>query len=278
MKTIHSITVFLLALLPPAAAAQPRHQFSIHAGGGISTFDYQAVAGKGSYDFSGTLGADYTCFFDANWGISTGLGAVLLNGGHKLPAFEESYASRDGEEDFVFTYAVKNYSEKQRAVVLTIPLLLRVETGWFYAAAGVKAGIPLGASYKNRVGEMQASGYFPQSDLTLHHPAFMGFGAFSSFSGSGALKLNPAFFISAEVGFKWERFFTGFYLDYSLTGMRKAPEQTQHLIPYTLPEPADYRPNSMLAVTAGGKDFVNTIAPLVIGVKVGVIIGGGKLK
>jgi hypothetical protein len=202
------------------------------------------------------------------------VGAALLDGAYKLSTFEETCASHDGEEDFAFTYTVTNYSENQRVLLLTIPLLLRVETGWFYAAAGVKAGIPLGASYKNRAGKLQASGYFPQSDLTLYHPTFMGFGAFDNIGSNGALKLKPAFFISAEAGFKWDRFFTGFYLDYSLTGMRKAPEQPQHLIPYNLPEPADYRPNSIFTASAGGKDFVDTIAPLMIGIKVGVIIGG----
>jgi hypothetical protein len=277
MKTIHSITVFICALLLSAAAtAQPRHQFSIHAGGGISTFDYRAAAGKGYFGFSGTLGLDYTYFFDASWGISTGVSAYLLNGKHKFAAFSETYPSHDGEEDFAFTYTVKNYSENQQAVLLTIPLMLRMETGLFYAAAGGKIGIPLNAGYKNRADELQTSGYFSQSDLTLHHPAFMGFGTFNNIGGNDDLKLAPAFFIAVEAGFRWDRFFAGFYLDFSLTGMRKAPEQPQHLIPYTLPEPSDYRPNSIFTASTGGKDFVDTIAPLMAGIKVGLIIGGNN--
>jgi hypothetical protein len=268
-----TVTVALLAAL--SAGAQYRHQFSIHAGGGLSTLNYETLAGNTTWGFGGALGADYTLFFGDTWGIATGLEAALFNGKYDLPAFSDTYPSHDGTENFEFNYALTGYSETQQAILLNIPLMLRFERGWFYAAVGAKAGIRLHAAYKNNLDGLQASGYYPQYNLTLHDPAFMGFGTFNNISNEGDVALKTAFFASAEVGVKWGKLYTGLYLDYGLNDIKK-PSPTPGLVRYELPEPAAYKPQSVLTATAGGDNMAGKLRPLAAGLKLTFAIGRSR--
>ena len=282
MKSLN--TYCLLFLVALSADAQTRHQFSIHAGGGLSTFDYVTPAGNstGRFQtcpscFGGNLGADYTLFFGDTWGISTGLEAALFNGKYTLPAFNDAFPSYDGTESFEFRYALSRYSETQQAVVLNIPLMLRFERGWFYAAVGAKAGIRLGASYNNKADELAASGYYAQPNLTLHDPAFMGFGTFRDLHNEGEVALKTTLFASAEAGVKWGRgrLYTGLYLDYGLNDVNRAT-RTPGLVPYELPEPAAWKPRSVLAATAGGHNMADKLRLLAAGVKITFAIGESR--
>jgi outer membrane protein OmpA-like peptidoglycan-associated protein len=278
MKIKHIITVLATLLAAVSAEAQTRHQFSINAGGGLSTFDYKPLAGSKKASFGGMLGLDYTYFFSEKWGIGTGFGAALFNGKYDISGFNEKYASNDGEENFEYNYSIKSYSEKHRAIALNIPLMLRFESGKFYAGIGAKAGIWLNSTYKNSLNELNASGYYSQYDLTLNDPSFMGFGTFRDISNDGDLKLETAFFASAELGIKWGKLYTGIYFDYGLTDIKKSPSQAQKLIQYELPDPSAYKPNSIFSASTGGKDFVEKVTPLAAGIKIGFVIGGSKPK
>ena len=276
MPRLYCLLLLLLAAL--SAGAQRRHQFSIHAGGGLSTFDYKTLAGSTAWGFGSTLGADYTLFFGDTWGIATGLEAALFNGKYSLPTFSDAYPSHDGTESFEFNYALTHYNETQQAILLNIPLMLRFERGWFYAAVGAKAGIRLHAAYKNSLDELTASGYYSQYNLTLHDPAFMGFGTFNNISNEGDVALKTAFFASAEVGVKWGKLYTGLYLDYGLNDINNAPVRTPGLVRYELPEPAAYQPQSVLASTAAGDNMADKLRPLSAGIKITFVIGRSKAK
>ena len=247
--------------------AQLRHQFSAYAGGGRSTPDYETSTGVASSGFGGMLGAGYTLFFSNRWGVTTGLEAALFNGKYDLLAFSDSYPSHDGEENFEFNYALTSYRETQRAVLLNIPIMLRFEHGRFYAAVGAKAGIRLHAAYRNNTDELKAWGYYSQYDLTLYDPASAGFGTFNNLRNEGNVALKTAFFASAEAGVKWGRLYAGLYLDYGLNDLNdlnKAPEL--RFIPYELPEPAAYKPQSVLAATA------DRLGLMAVGIKIGFVI------
>jgi outer membrane protein OmpA-like peptidoglycan-associated protein len=278
MKIKNIIAAIAILFIAVSADAQSRHQFSINAGGGLSTFDYKPAAGSKKTGFGGIFGVDYTYFFSEKWGIGTGFGAALFNGKYDLPNFDEHYSSNDGEENFEFNYNIKNYSEKHQAVLLNIPLMLRFESGKFYAGIGAKAGIWIKASYKSSMSELRAFGYYPQYSLTLNDPAFMGFGTFRDISNDGDLKLKTAFFASAELGIKWGKVYTGIYFDYGLTDIKKTTAQAQKLVQYELPEPSAYKPNSIFSASTGGNNFAEKVTPLAAGIKIGFVIGGSKPK
>ena len=276
-----AVVATLLVSFP--AQPQSRYQFSVNGSGGLSTFEYPTAVGSTLPGFGGALGADYAWFFGSRWGVSSGVEAALFTGRYALPSFSDSYRSIDGEESFELSYTLTGYSESQQALLLNIPLMLRFEHGKLYAAAGAKVGVRLKAAYQNRVSELTAWGYYPQHDLTLNAPAFKGFGTFTGVSSDGDVALSTAFFASAELGLKWGKLYTGLYLDYGLNDLRKAPAHAQRLVPYELPDPAAYKPQSVLTATAaaagGGSSsssssssMVDRLRLLAAGVKVAFVV------
>ena len=105
----------------------------------------------------------------------------------------------------------------------------------------------------------------------------MGFGTFGNISNKGDVALKTAFFASAEVGVKWRQFYIGLYLDYGLNDVNKAT-RTPGLVPYELPEPAAYKPRSVLAATAAGHNMADNLKLLATGIKITFAIGGSKVK
>ncbi|MDR0832870.1 MAG: PorT family protein [Candidatus Symbiothrix sp.] len=275
---LYPMSLLAAVLFTLSMSAQSKHEFSIAAGGGSSTLRYKSVEGAGKSGFGSNVGLGYTYFFNANWGLGTGVGASLFSGQYDIPSFSEFYQSHDGEEAFEYRYTAKNYNEKQRAWLLDIPLMVQFQTGKFYAKFGAKAGIPLSANYKNSVGELQASGYYPQSDLTLNDPAFMGFGTFTNISNKDDLKLKTAFFAAAEAGVKWKlsgnlALYTGAYLDYGLNNTLKQETSANHLIAYNAAAADTYRPNSVFNSQKEGKSLVDKVNPLSAGIKVSLAFG-----
>jgi outer membrane protein OmpA-like peptidoglycan-associated protein len=273
-------TGILIAAMFAAISTSAQSQFSVEAGGGISTLNYKPTVGSNKLGIGGTFGVGYTYFFSEKWGIGTGVGVALFNGKYEFSTFSETYQSNDGEEDFDFRYTAKNYSEKQQAILLNIPLMLRFESGKFYAALGAKVGIPLSATFKNEMSELQASGDYPQHNLTLNEPAFMGFGTFSGIDNKDDLELKTAFFASAEVGVKWKlseklSLRTGVYLDYGFNNINK-PTSLKKIVQYELSEPSNYKPNSIFASSANEKSFVDRVTPFAAGIKIDLVFGNFK--
>ncbi|MDR0738067.1 MAG: OmpA family protein [Prevotellaceae bacterium] len=280
-KRIAFIAAVLVAI---SAGAQSRHQFSINAGGGLSSLQYNLETGKNKTGFGGTLGLDYTYFFSEKWGISTGLSGALFNGKYELSNLREVvYTEWD---DFQGIATTKNYSETQQAILLNIPLMLRFESGKFYAAIGAKVGIPLSTTYKSRFSEVETVGYFISDDFYIDDPE-MGFGTFNGIDHKGDLKLKTAFFTSIEAGIKLGKFYTGLYLDYGLNNINNSPSQEQKLVPYTISDSDDMSTaliqipntlNSALSASIDNKRIVDKVVPLAAGIKIGFIFGGSKPK
>ncbi|GAP73059.1 outer membrane protein [Candidatus Symbiothrix dinenymphae] len=275
-----------------------RHELSIHVGGGFSSLLSMPKAGKnklaGGFDF----GVGYTYFFTKKWAVSGGVGAAFFNGKYALSQFADSYEQInnlpvndgtldlfDGVSEFTYSYTAYNYTEKQYLALLTIPLLLHFETkatekDKFYAALGVKVGLPLSAiKYRNNVGTLHASGEIPDGSI-FSGPDYMGFGDFSDRGSKGRIKQpKTAFFVSAEAGMKWAlndewSLYTGAYLDY---GINKIVEpDKEHFIEYNADyfgNDANLHPSGLLVETPKGEAFVGKEAPVSVGVRVALAFG-----
>jgi outer membrane protein OmpA-like peptidoglycan-associated protein len=277
----NKIKIIIAALgAATVAMAQPsRHEFSINVGGGLSALQSKSTAGSASLGLGGFAGAGYAFHFSEHWGIGTGVEAALFNGKYSLASLSDSYQSNDGEENFEYHYTMEGYSDRQQAILLNIPLMLRFQTGKFYAALGGKAGIPLSAKFNSSADRLDASGVYPPPALTLHDPAFMGFGKFTDLSHKGDLTLKTAFFASVEAGVRWQlsdrlALSTGIYLDYGLNSVR--PSAAAPLIDY--PASDQYQPNSMLTSTSAGKPLADKLNPIAAGIKIGLIFGASAKK
>jgi hypothetical protein len=273
----------LFAVLFAAAAAtaqqQSRHEFSVGAGGGLSTLTAKPALGKAAQGFGGFFGLGYTYHFSEKWGAGTGVSAALFNSRFDASELNESYPSNDGEEDFEYRYRLSGYSENRQAVLLTIPVMLRFRTGKLYAALGGQAGIPLRAKYDSKAAKLTASGYYAAPYLTLNDPLFMGFGEFTNLSNKGDLELKTVFFASAEVGLKWQPggktvLYTGVYVDYGLNSALKPPAANARLIDYKASD--DYQPGSAAASSNAGRAMVEKLTPVAAGVKLSLAFGLSK--
>ncbi|GHV72479.1 hypothetical protein FACS1894201_01860 [Bacteroidia bacterium] len=275
MKELKNILIIAAALAAATAAlAQPsQHEFSLHAGGGISTLNYKPTANT-ALGFGGFAGMGYIFRFSEHWGIGTGVDVALFNGKYSLASLSDHYQSHDGEEDFMFHYTISGYRDRQRAILLNIPLMLHFQTGKFYAALGGKAGIPLSAKFDNSADKLDASGVYPPPKLTLHAPRFKGLGEFTDLRNKGNLALKTALFASAEAGIRWRLndnlvLSTGVYVDYGVNNIR--PSATKPLIDY--PASADYKLNSVVTSTNASKPIIDKLNPIAVSIKIGLVFG-----
>ncbi len=276
------------------------HEFSIHAGVGLSPL-WNYSSNMGNYESSIGIGCDvgvgYTYFFTRKWAISSGVGAAFFINKYAYDQPEWSgnydhYKVYDGESDVYFSYKIKGYTETQRIVLLTIPLMVHFETratatSRFYAALGGKVGTLGSIYYENSLNELVTRG----KDISSKPPAeddsneleyitrpLRGFGTFNPQGSSGSIKkLNLALFASAEVGMKWAltnelSLYTGAYIDYGLNNILQ-DENKSPFITYKppIPEPDEYiydPPTSMLsAQKADNTPFVDKVAPVSTGIR-----------
>jgi hypothetical protein len=75
-------------------------------------------------------------------------------------------------DDFTFNYSLRGYSEKQNAVLLTVPLMVKYSlplgsgATTYYASGGLKFGIPVSAKASISPGTVTTSGYYSFEDGT----------------------------------------------------------------------------------------------------------------
>ncbi|GAP72497.1 OmpA/MotB domain-containing protein [Candidatus Symbiothrix dinenymphae] len=192
----------------------------------------------------GGVGGDFTYFINQRVGFTTGIGADFFRHEYYLPKFSEDgipeYDADVPPELFAFGYEAFGYTERQEAILLSIPVRVQYETRKFYAAGGLKVGIPF-ARYTYSLDNIKTTGYFKGGgkDALLGYPdeegdLELGFGAYPNktkysfpLRGTNGLQFNTAFFVTAEVGVKWTlklrkfSLYTGAYIEWGPTNIRK---------------------------------------------------------
>jgi len=244
------IIIFSLAITISAIAQETttfpeqetsKHEFSINAGGGMSTLLYSPAKGEQSIGFGYTFGLGYTFNFSENWAIITGLDIASYNSSYKANApLSISYwithppvtppPPAGSNATFFVTYRYTDYEESQSSIFLNIPIMLQysipVGNNKFYVAAGAKIGIPVSATFKIDGGQLNLTGYsyYTGQEYTHDH----GFGQ-SSPSNDGDLDFKLSCMASLETGFCWTlspqwNLYTGIYFDYGLTDISNTNE------------------------------------------------------
>ena len=272
-----------------AINAQYAHELSLYGGGGLSTLNYSVTAGRQNSGSGGAFGLGYQFFFSKNFGLGTGAELALYNAKYTLDNLSQQYMTVDMEgTDFEFRSAITNYDEKQRALLLQIPLMLQFQTGskrQFYAALGGRAGIPLSGKSESSSATIVNSGYYPVENYEYTTQEFMGFGTFTDRSANNDLNFKTVFFASTEAGVKWKlknklTLYTGAYLDYGLNNIYKENSPAQQFTAYNTASPRDFTENSILASQYTQNDnfqsFTEKITPLAVGIKVKLAFGFGS--
>jgi hypothetical protein len=213
-------------------AGQSQHEFSINAGGGLSTLSYKPSVGKSASGFGGEVGLGYHFFFAPKLSIGTGVNLALYNSEATLNTYSNTYnATTLSNNVFEFTYAMTNYKENISAMMLTIPLMVQYQITdgkiGFYVAGGGKIGLPLSANYKTSIEKLETRGYSPELEVLFDDlPKYGLRNDYRGIDRKTDMKLNPAFMLSAEAGAKLRlgddmSLYMGAYIDYGLNNMKK---------------------------------------------------------
>ena len=271
---------------------QREHEFSVFGGGGLSTFRYEAAAGEKKSGLGMNFGVDYRFFFSPKWGVGTGLEFSLLNAELDIKNLDISYIARDNEEetDFEFRSTVRNLKEKHNAMLLKIPMMLQFRTEGeerrYYAAAGVKVGIPLKGKYDTSADIRNCGRYeFEENSPCYDTQTFRGFGNFQGKESSGDVNFKAVFFLSVEGGVKWKfgdkwLIYTGAYLDYGLNNIldKQKVELLPYLVEYNSDKPSEFTLNGAVnskfgTVQRAPQAIIDAIKPMSVGIKVSVVLG-----
>ncbi|MCL1966664.1 MAG: hypothetical protein FWF67_02145 [Fibromonadales bacterium] len=205
------IVIFIL-VFQTSLFARSFFELDVHYGFGTSELSFNSVPGFGfSFypikNFGVSTGVEYSW----RWQTETG----SLRG--STPAVD--YPDND---PFIFNYAVKKYEEEWRGRILQIPLLLKYSDDFYYAAAGMKIGVPQSAGTDISYRGLETWGYYPEYDLLLTAPDFQGFGSQKDGSAkTKILNIKNLIMLAAEGGVRYKlndnfSLLAGVFVDYSL--------------------------------------------------------------
>ena len=249
-------TLILFSCLCLPMAGQSHHEFSINAGGGLSTLSYKPVVGKFASGFGGEAGLGYHFFFAPKLSIGTGVNLALYNSEATLDAYSNTIVAHTlmVGADFEFKYAMTNYKENISVMMLTIPLMVQYQTNGeigLYVAGGGKIGLPLNANYTTSIETLKTDAHF--SDITVTVDDLSDYGLSNDYNGVDQktdMKLNPSFMLSAEAGAKLRlgddmSLYMGAYIDYGLNDMKKDKPASLLGYSHATSYPSGFEYNSM---------------------------------
>ena len=215
-----------------AVSMRGRSELSVYFGGGLSSVNYKPEVGSRKSGIGGMFGIGYTWFVSGRWGIVTGMEASLYRAEYSnAGVFKDSINAMSGTlnslgNDFVLLYEYQDYTEKQSALFLQIPVMAQFQTGRFFASAGIKIGIPIGGKYNITATDLTANGKFPEENQTYSDMVYRGMGNIGATSYSGKLDVNILYTGALEAGGQWflgrtTNLYVGAWLDYGLNNLSK---------------------------------------------------------
>ena len=276
------ITVIFAILSAVTVSAQ--HEFSVYAGGGLSSLNYQIDAGTQKGGLGAHFGLGYRYELDRNWGVLTGIGMGIFNS--TFTSTEEFTSENQATDNFnanapvLFTYksVVRGYEEKQVASLLQIPLMAQYvynfSTMDAFVNAGLKFGLPLSGNYSSNVKQITNTGVYP-NEYEYSVQQFRGFGVYNDKPYNGDLNFKLAVMFSIEAGTKFElgndlSLYVGAFVDIGLNNIHKSV--APHFVEYVeyLDHVADFRLNSV--IHSQYENFTEKIVPVAAGIKLALAI------
>lgn len=253
------------------------NEFSLYAGGGVSQLNYKTLSSPSA---GGSAGAGYRYYLSPQWSLGTGAEVQFYTSRISLEQLNGSSDARDAEgSNFQFRYDAKNYREEQRAFYLAVPLNVQFETrrsggtSW-YMNMGGKIAYNINARYQAKIPALVTTGYYPEWNVELADPAFMGFGEWKDArSGKNDFKTKTAFLLSAETGIKRrDRLYLGVYADYGLNNILEADDRSA-VIRYRTESPTRFSYQSVPASLNGeGSPWAQKLNLLSFGIKLRFVL------
>lgn len=279
MKRINILSVILLWFCGININAQKDspHVFSLSGGFGLSSLQYKPEKGNHDPGIGGNIGIGYTYMLAPQWGIGSGLELAFHNSQCDMETLQDSQNASGDEGAFLFKSVYTRYHEKQEVAYLNIPLMVLYQAKsrlGFYAAGGVKLGIPIYGKFESS-GDLTTSGWFEYENQEYENMPDRGFGVYKNAGDNGKLDLKINMALSLEMGFKWAlakgwALHTGIFADYGMVNIRDG-SNTRKPVEYQSANPSEFAYSS---ITATG--YVKDLTTLTAGIKVRVLMGGGR--
>jgi len=210
-KTICIFIVTSILVLHTAIFAQPYFEFDAHYGFGVSELSFNSVPGIGFSvypfkKFGFSTGVEYSWRWQTETNKYSGSNPKTLD---------------DEGDELIFKYSVMKYEEERLGRILQIPILFKYNDNSYYAAAGIKIGIPMSTKTNINYRGLETVGYYPEYDLTLTVPSFQGFGFRGDSAKTKISKVKNLFMLALEGGVKLRlsnkvSLLAGAFADYSL--------------------------------------------------------------
>jgi OOP family OmpA-OmpF porin len=209
-------------------------EFGIELNGGIQGLRFDiGGGGQSKPQAGGSAGVHYIFPLSSHFGLLTGIGCGYYNT-KASPQNDATYSSwqvDNAGSAFQYNISTKGYSESQRFFGANIPVMLHYHTvgsnTQWYLSAGTKFILPFNAKIKATAQQLNLSGYYPDFNVEVFNVPQHGFSTFNNWQGSRNIELKPTATLSGNTGVSFKmgermRFYTGVFIDYGLTDMKKA--------------------------------------------------------
>ncbi|MCQ2201862.1 MAG: hypothetical protein MJZ27_07200 [Bacteroidales bacterium] len=149
--------------------------------GGLSSIYFKSSDSDRKLGGGGSVNVDYNQFLSKNWGFSAGLGVQMSNSTASLDGtFKYDSYDEINKQDFTYIIVMKNWEEHQRCINVEMPLgaLFRMpltQSISLVAGAGLKLYFPFKTKYEVNDGEYETTGYYPETNVTIHDLEHHGF-------------------------------------------------------------------------------------------------------
>jgi outer membrane biosynthesis protein TonB len=260
------------------AATDVRNELSVWGLGGASSFLYSPNAGAATLGYGGGGGIGVGRFFNPSFGLRFGVELMTYATEFKAPSFSTEYVEKDNNDgtDFFFRTGFYNYREKQKAMMLNLPIMACYERGWLYAQLGLKLGLSLSDTYNATADSIVMKAFDTYSEALYSNIPEQGFTTYPNAAHSGSLKLGLNIALSAEVGAKWKlssklSLYTGIYADYGLLNVVSKGERLIDYVPRDAPAGEHTYSSvlsSALSATVGEQLFTNRVGMVSAGIKI----------
>lgn len=279
MKQIYRCLFLLIAFIANAQenSKERPHQLVLSAVGVLSKQLDKPEIGKADTESGYQVGVGYRYYLNPKWSLGSGLEYQYYKTNMHLATLSDRYNTVDLEGDsFEYRYTATGFSENQKMHYLAIPLNIQFETtgptSW-YANVGMKVGFNLSANYETSIDELKTSGYYPQWNVELHDPTFIGFGTWSDFNPRKQdLNVKTQFMLTAESGIKLQmnaknNLYVGLYMNYGLNDLKQS-NGNQNPIVYNTNNPEEPILNSLLyASDSKGASYLSKYNLFSFGIK-----------
>jgi hypothetical protein len=233
-------------------------------------------------------------FYDKDFEISAGIEPSLYNA--KITINNFGYTSpmvTDRGDPFRVVATLMNYEETQRAILLTVPVMLRYHFGSkhkYYAGAGLKIGMPVYNRYRIEQGIIDAHIPAEYEIYDYNNAALdVGVGQYAAratdVAKNASIVGGTTFMLALEFGMQWQvaaltAVYVGAYADIGLNNIKKSSPT-----PYFMSYDPDLDGNQKVRIASAATTLrtdengaavgamTKRIAPLSVGVKVSFYFG-----